>query len=196
MFQIRQTYMDNHPLVGTVTRIHTPEMKMVPTMNLSDAKVMAQMKNIIFSDIFQDGGHRFEEMFRLCYWNRKKLNCSHSFSKVFTDGHGLCYVFNHDGKFNTHHTGDLYGLEIVIDIQQFLYSHMSTSAGAGVKVVVHEAGSFPMFEEKAHLISPGMASELMIFRKKVLYFLHCSHFSFLVTLILFRSGSRCQKLQF
>ena len=159
--------MNVHPLVSAVTGMHAPEMNFEPMVNLSDPAVIDDMKTIFYSDIFTEGSHTTRQLFRLCYWEGIEIDCDNELLPVDTDDHGRCYSFNTGGSLISQRAADVFSFEVLIDTQQYQYSHMGILPAAGVKVVIHDSKSSALLSEKAMLLPPGRSTEFALFRREV-----------------------------
>jgi len=70
--------------------------------------------------------------------------------------YGNCYTFNDDGSQNSTRAGPLYGLQLLVRVNQDDY--MGFTRTSGVRVAVHLPGQEPFIDTFGYDAPPGMVS--------------------------------------
>jgi len=116
-----------------------------------------------------DFGHKLENMLVSCYFNNEP--CFKDNFTTRSNFNGKCFTFNSNpiNVLNTTSPGALYGLELILNAEQ--YEYFSSSANSvGFKIYVHQQGDFPYFgEHKGFTISPGLHTDAILLTKRLKY---------------------------
>ena len=116
-----------------------------------------------------DAGHLLENMLVSCYFNNEPC-----FKDNFTSGfniNGRCFTFNSNTSdfLNTTSPGALYGLELVLNVEQYEY-FLPDIDSVGFKVYLHQQGDFPYLgEHRGFTISPGMHTDVVLSTERLEY---------------------------
>ncbi|ESO83844.1 hypothetical protein LOTGIDRAFT_168888 [Lottia gigantea] len=103
-----------------------------------------------------------EELFLLCMWKGKKLDCQDVMERVITDV-GVCYRFNGNisDPYIAGDTGPNHGLRVLLDIKQN-NSFFSSTSQSGVKILVNEPDEAPILDNAGWFVRPGTSSNIGI----------------------------------
>ncbi|XP_038065976.1 acid-sensing ion channel 2-like isoform X1 [Patiria miniata] len=121
------------------------------------------------TDVTLQAAHRIEDMLLECQWGTE--SCSHlNFTRRLTD-YGLCHTFNdvpagERGVLTVRNPGSRNGLYMRLNIQQDLYT-FGESTAAGMKVLLHPQGEFPIVKEFAFSITPGFENSVAVRQQTV-----------------------------
>ena len=113
--------------------------------------------------------HQLENMLVSCYFNNEPC-----FKDNFTSGfniNGRCFTFNSNASnfLNTTSPGALYGLELVLNVEQYEY-FLPDINSVGFKVYLHQQGDFPYLgEHRGFTISPGMHTDVVLSTERLKY---------------------------
>ncbi|XP_052259151.1 amiloride-sensitive sodium channel subunit beta-2-like [Dreissena polymorpha] len=107
-------------------------------------------------------GHQSEDMIISCTW--QGMACSpDNFTYVRNNMYGNCYTFNafDNGQdpLTTNYPGPLMGLTLELNIEQGQYVP-ALAQDAGVKIVIHERGTYPIPEDAGLSLPPGMKTSI------------------------------------
>ncbi|KAK0055363.1 amiloride-sensitive sodium channel subunit alpha [Biomphalaria pfeifferi] len=98
-------------------------------------------------------GHQLSGMIRMCSFAGRM--CGHElFKRVVSPQYGNCYTLEHK-DFVSRKSGPTGGLEIIISLETDEYTPAITP-GVGARVIVHEPGTAPFFDDNDMAVSPGM----------------------------------------
>ncbi|XP_074662453.1 uncharacterized protein LOC141914994 [Tubulanus polymorphus] len=98
--------------------------------------------------------HEKEDLIVKCRW--AGIECrSGDFTRVITD-YGVCFTFNHENDIHkwVNQQGSSGGLRLTINIEQYEYTRGPTD-GAGLKILLHSPGEFPLVKYLGQAIAPG-----------------------------------------
>ncbi|XP_022101347.1 acid-sensing ion channel 1C-like [Acanthaster planci] len=135
---------------------------------LVDSKLFNSSSNEELMGRMIDASYRIEDMLVKCRWVSE--TCSYrNFTRSITD-HGVCYTFNdplsdHEALI-VRHPGSRHGLFMRLNVQQYLYTYGESTA-AGLKVLLHAQGEYPMIKDFAFSLSPGFETSIVV-RQKVM----------------------------
>ncbi|WAR16926.1 SCNNG-like protein, partial [Mya arenaria] len=116
----------------------------------------ATMAATLRTDEFKKYGHQIEDLLISCVY--QGMACSpKNFTYLRNNLYGNCYTFNafdngHD-SLSTNYAGPLMGLTLDLNIEQDEYI-AALAPDAGVKVVIHERGTYPIPEDEGLSLSP------------------------------------------
>ncbi|XP_052253065.1 amiloride-sensitive sodium channel subunit gamma-like [Dreissena polymorpha] len=107
-------------------------------------------------------GHQSEDMIISCTW--QGMACSpDNFTFVRNNKYGNCYTFNafDNGQdpLTMNYPGPLMGLTLELNIEQDDYIP-ALAQDAGVKIVIHERGTYPIPEDAGLSLPPGMKTSI------------------------------------
>ena len=113
-------------------------------MYTNDFREPIEEESFIFS-------HRLENMLVSCYFNNEP--CFPDNFTTRSNIHGRCFKFNSNpiNVLNTTSPGALYGLELILNAEEYEYFLRDTSS-VGFKIYVHQQGDFPFLGEHKGLI--------------------------------------------
>ncbi|XP_069113934.1 FMRFamide-activated amiloride-sensitive sodium channel-like [Argopecten irradians] len=100
-------------------------------------------------------GHSIDDMLLHCSFNSMICNSS-LFTPITNTRYGNCYTLKTDDLVTTV-PGPPYGLSMILDLETYEYVSPSSS-GNGMKLVIHEPGSYPFVEEHGVNVGPGRTS--------------------------------------
>ncbi|ESO98007.1 hypothetical protein LOTGIDRAFT_174471 [Lottia gigantea] len=111
----------------------------------------------------EDATHKVKDMFMVCEWQYKSLNCSRYLRKRFTD-FGVCYTLtsNQDSPIalpvlSPSNTAN--NLRLIVNIEQDKY-YYSRSSQSGIKVVLHEQNTEPSPFQHGFYVQPGTSTSV------------------------------------
>lgn len=113
--------------------------------------------------------HKLENMLVSCYYNDQPCFNSHFVPSININGR--CFTFNGNTSDVLYATtpGSSYGLELVLNVEQYEY-FLSGTDSVGFKVYVHQQGDFPyMGEHPGFTISPGMHTDIVLSTEQLEY---------------------------
>ncbi|XP_038044101.1 acid-sensing ion channel 2-like [Patiria miniata] len=112
--------------------------------------------------------HQIEDMLSRCKWRHEKCSPA-NFTQRLTD-HGVCYTFNDPPDerdvLQVSNPGSSNGLYMRLNIEQDLYTY-GESTSAGMKVMLHPQGEFPIVKEFALSLTPGYEISIAV-RKQMI----------------------------
>ncbi|XP_046367438.2 amiloride-sensitive sodium channel subunit gamma-like [Haliotis rufescens] len=120
-------------------------------------KVMATTKKALKVQI----GHQIQDMLLDCSFQGKVCTPS-NFTHFYNYMHGNCYTFIPKDEAFTFisKTGPLYGLALMLYVEEEKYISSLGSSGVGFKVVVHNHNTMPFPEDEGFDTSPGFATSV------------------------------------
>ncbi|XP_033743017.1 acid-sensing ion channel 1-like isoform X2 [Pecten maximus] len=105
------------------------------------------------------------EMFRLCFWEGRQVDCSSIFEASLTSM-GMCFTFiGALPQRKSRMPGSFGGLRVVIDIEQDQY-FFPNKLQSGITVVLHEPEETPLPQMRSFLVGPGLSAEAVLSRNK------------------------------
>ncbi|XP_072050088.1 acid-sensing ion channel 4-A-like [Amphiura filiformis] len=106
--------------------------------------------------------HRMEDMLLKCTWRSSEKCTAANFTRIITDW-GVCYTFNNNPEkaLQVKRPGSTNGLAMMINIEQDLYTYGENTA-AGLKVLLHPPGQFPLVKELGFSVSPGYETDVSV----------------------------------
>ncbi|XP_022108989.1 acid-sensing ion channel 4-like isoform X2 [Acanthaster planci] len=115
-----------------------------------------------------NASHQIEDMLFRCRWRHEKCSAA-NFTRRLTD-HGVCYTFNDPADerdaLQVQNPGSSNGLFMRLNIEQDLYTY-GESTSAGIKVLLHPQGEFPIVKEFAFSLTPGFATSIAVRKQRV-----------------------------
>ncbi|XP_021358241.1 FMRFamide-activated amiloride-sensitive sodium channel-like [Mizuhopecten yessoensis] len=123
-------------------------------MQTRDLFISSEMSKLNTSTI-ERLGHNIDDMLLHCSFNSKICNSSF-FTPISSTRYGSCYTLKSDSLVSTT-PGPQSGLTLILNIEAYEYVSPSSS-GNGIKIVLHEPGSYPFVEEQGVNIAPGRTS--------------------------------------
>ncbi|XP_038044102.1 acid-sensing ion channel 1A-like [Patiria miniata] len=112
--------------------------------------------------------HQIEDMLDRCKWRHEKCSPA-NFTQRLTD-HGVCYTFNDPPDerdvLQVSNPGSSNGLYMRLNIEQDLYTY-GESTSAGMKVMLHKQGEFPIVKEFALSLTPGYEISIAVRKQMV-----------------------------
>ncbi|XP_021358242.1 amiloride-sensitive sodium channel subunit gamma-like [Mizuhopecten yessoensis] len=135
----------------------------IPTdpMQTRNLFIISEMSKLNTSTI-ERLGHNIDDMLLHCSFNSKICNSRLDipflcfFTPIFSTRYGSCYTLKSDSLVSTT-PGPQSGLTLILNIEAYEYVSPSSS-GNGIKIVLHEPGSYPFVEEQGVNIAPGRTS--------------------------------------
>ncbi|XP_077984845.1 acid-sensing ion channel 1A-like [Glandiceps talaboti] len=111
--------------------------------------------------------HKIEDILVQCQWSTHSTCHPENFTTIFAD-FGVCYTFNGDADnpLFVHNRGRIYGLYMILDLQQHEYFYGS-HRGAGIKMLVHSATDPPLIGELGMALGPGMDATVALTTSRV-----------------------------
>ncbi|KAJ8304243.1 hypothetical protein KUTeg_017826 [Tegillarca granosa] len=114
-------------------------------------------------------GHSEKDLLMSCRWNGNPCSPK-NFTYVYNVKYGNCYTFNHFNNglpaLETNYPGPLLGLVLEFNIEQKEYIPV-LAPDSGLRVMIHERGSYPFLEDDGFLISPGFLTSVGISKTKI-----------------------------
>ncbi|XP_072050691.1 acid-sensing ion channel 4-A-like [Amphiura filiformis] len=106
--------------------------------------------------------HRIEDMLLKCSWRSTEPCTAANFTRIITDW-GVCYSFNNNPEtaLQVKRPGSTNGLAMMINIEQNMYT-FGENTGAGLKVLLHPPGQFPLVKELGFSVSPGFETSVSV----------------------------------
>ncbi|XP_021348423.1 acid-sensing ion channel 1-like isoform X2 [Mizuhopecten yessoensis] len=109
-------------------------------------------------------GHTIEDLLMSCTFEGYPCSTK-NFTYLHNSKYGNCYTFNHHknnlSAITSSYAGPLMGLVMEFNIEQGEYVE-SLAPEAGVRVLVHERGTFPIPDDDGFYIAPGFVSSVGI----------------------------------
>ncbi|XP_069113935.1 FMRFamide-activated amiloride-sensitive sodium channel-like [Argopecten irradians] len=119
-----------------------------------DVQIKSEMRKMNRSMI-ERTGHNIEDILLHCAFNGIICNSS-LFTPISSNRYGNCYTLKTEELVTTV-PGSPYGLSLILDLETYEYVSPSSS-GNGMKLVIHEPGSYPFVEEHGVNVGPGRTS--------------------------------------
>jgi len=116
-----------------------------------------------------DFSHRLENMLVSCYFDNQPCFGQHFTPKVNIKGR--CFTFNSNTSdvLYASSPGALYGLELILNVEQHEY-FMPHISSVGFEVYVHQQGDFPYLgEHSAFTVSPGVHTNVVLSTERLEY---------------------------
>ncbi|XP_021358354.1 degenerin-like protein unc-105 isoform X2 [Mizuhopecten yessoensis] len=118
-----------------------------------------QVRNMLVSDLIQKMdasellrvGHSLDDMLLHCSFNSRRCNSS-DFAHFKSGRFGNCYTLQSD-RFVSTVPGPSHGLTLMLNLDSHEYVS-PYSSGHGLKLVVHEPGTYPFIEEQGVTLAP------------------------------------------
>ncbi|XP_038066227.1 acid-sensing ion channel 1C-like isoform X2 [Patiria miniata] len=167
--QFRRDALEPHALQLLNQVFNRLEARGNISVDLTDAKLFPSTDQGNVTNGFVRAAHRIEDMLLKCQWGTE--SCSHlNFTRRLTD-YGVCHTFNDEpagerGVLTVRNPGSRNGLYMRLNIQQDLYT-FGESTAAGMKVLLHPQGEFPIIKEFAFSITPGFENSVAVRQQTV-----------------------------
>ncbi|XP_062572375.1 amiloride-sensitive sodium channel subunit gamma-like [Saccostrea cucullata] len=117
-------------------------------------------------DVIEEFGHQKMDMITSCVF-AGNLCSPENFTYLHNSKYGNCYTFNSIKDPNpplyTYYAGPLMGMTLEFNIQQDEYIS-ALAPDAGIRVSIHERGTYPFPEDDGFTIAPGMATSVALKR--------------------------------
>ncbi|XP_060066508.1 acid-sensing ion channel 1-like [Ylistrum balloti] len=117
----------------------------------------------------EDYGHQIEDLLMSCTFQGYPCSTK-NFTYVHNSKYGNCFTFNHHKNNQTtissSYPGPLMGLVMEFNIEQSEYVE-SLAPEAGVRVLVHQRGTFPVPDDDGFYIAPGFVTSVGIHEVRI-----------------------------
>ncbi|XP_033750683.1 LOW QUALITY PROTEIN: acid-sensing ion channel 1-like [Pecten maximus] len=112
----------------------------------------------------QEYGHQIDDLLMSCTFQGYPCSVK-NFTYTHNSKYGNCYTFNHhknnQSTVSSSYPGPLMGLVMEFNIEQNEYVE-SLAPEAGVRVLIHERGSYPIPDDDGFYIAPGFVTSVGI----------------------------------
>ncbi|XP_022103187.1 acid-sensing ion channel 1C-like [Acanthaster planci] len=167
--QYRKDALDARAIKILAKVFGNPALRESIDLDVSDVKLFPTTNQANVTATTVQATHQIEDMLVDCHWRTEP--CSHlNFTQRLTD-YGVCYTFNDDlaglgDVLTIQNPGASNGLHLRLNIQQDLYT-FGESTAAGMKVLLHPQGEFPIMKEFAFSLSPGFETSVAVRKETV-----------------------------
>ncbi|XP_052701236.1 degenerin unc-8-like [Crassostrea angulata] len=148
--------LQNESVAGTFYKTSSSE--------IIAASAYASMALLEDDDSIEEFGHQKTDMITSCVFSGQQCSPA-NFTYLHNSKYGNCYTFNSANDPNpqlyTYYAGPLMGLTLEFNIQQSEYIS-ALAPDAGIRVSIHERGTYPFPEDDGFTISPGSASSVAL----------------------------------
>ncbi|XP_038065978.1 acid-sensing ion channel 4-A-like isoform X3 [Patiria miniata] len=167
--QFRRNVLNPHTLQLLKQIFQPSEAQGNMSVDLADAKLFPSTDQANVTEVNMAVAHKIEDMLMKCQWGTEP--CSHlNFTRRLTD-FGVCDTFNdlpagERGVLSVRNPGIRNGLYMRLNIQQDLYT-FGESTAAGMKVLLHPQGEYPIIKEFAFSLAPGFENSVGVRQQTV-----------------------------
>lgn len=130
-----------------------------------------EMKNVSMDEFMDRITYPLDDVLVYCEFENDPIECASYFKPLNLLNSGKCFTFNsqefmdRNGSLMTTSPGPSFGLNLVMDTHRESVQVFGGGFGIGFKVLLHSPSVFPLMDEQAFVVAPGVDTYVSV--KKV-----------------------------